>query len=179
MAASYSTNNAFLSSLMFLLLIGSSYAITAADINAICGKTLNPSFCLKFLKSNPKILAAGLPAVAKITIDSAQTSASKTFKRIQSIVQKTTDPKSKQAYTSCLDNYESVVDTLDEAKEHLAAGDPVSVNVKVSAAMDGPDSCLDDLKNVKADPSVVKSSEYIGSVCGITLVIANMLPRRM
>ncbi|XP_010548973.1 PREDICTED: pectinesterase inhibitor 1-like [Tarenaya hassleriana] len=177
--AAYARNNVFLSSLMFLLFIGSSYAITAADINAICGKALNPSFCLKYLKSNPKILASGLPDVAKITIDSAQTSASKTFKQIQSIVQKTTDPKSKQAYTSCLDNYESVVDTLDEAKEHLAAGDPASVNIKVSGAMDGPESCLDDLKNIKADPSVVKNSEYIGNVCGITLVISNMLPRRM
>ncbi|XP_010533126.1 PREDICTED: pectinesterase inhibitor 1-like [Tarenaya hassleriana] len=176
--ATYPKKNVFLSSLMFLLLIGSSYAITALDGNAICGKTLNPSFCLKFMKSNPKISSADLPAVAKITIDSAQETASKTFKKIQSIAQKTTDPKSKEAYSSCLDYYGSVVGNFDKAKKYLAAGDPVSANIMVSAAMDGPDSCIYELKNVKADPSVVKNSEYIVNVCGITLVIVNMLPSR-
>lgn len=170
-------NNAFLSSLMFLLLIGSSYAITSSEMSAICDKTLNPSFCLKFL--NPRFSSPNLQALAKTTLDVTQAKATKTFKILQSIIDGGVDPRSKLAYRSCLDEYESAIGNLQEAFEHLASGDGMGMNMKVSAALDGADTCLDDVKRLRSvDASVVKNSKGIKNLCGIALVISNMLPRR-
>ncbi|EOA39303.1 hypothetical protein CARUB_v10012316mg [Capsella rubella] len=170
-------NNAFLSSLMFLILIGSSYAITSSEMSAICVKTLNPSFCLNFL--NPKFASPNLQALAKTTLDATQSRAKQTFKRLQSIIDGGVDPRSKLAYRSCLDEYESAIGNLEEAYEHLASGDGMGMNMKVSAALDGADTCLDDVKRLRSvDASVVNNSKAIKNICGIALVIANMLPRR-
>ncbi|CAH2035992.1 unnamed protein product [Thlaspi arvense] len=170
-------NNAFLSSLMFLLLIISSYAITSSEMSTICDKTLNPSFCLNFL--NTQFASPNLQALAKTTLDATQARATKTFKRLQSIIDGGVDPRSKLAYRSCLDEYESAIGNIEEAFEHLASGDGMGMNMKVSAALDGADTCLDDVKRLSSvDASVVDNSKKIKNLCGIALVISNMLPRR-
>lgn len=170
-------NNAFLSSLMFILLIGSSYAITSSEMSAICDKTLNSSFCLNFL--NQKFATPNLQALAKTTLDATQTKATETFKKIQSIIDGGVDPRSKLAYRSCLDEYEMAIGNLEEAIEHLASGDGMGMNMKVSAALDGADTCLDDVKRLRSvDGSVLNNSKGIKNLCGIALVISNMLPRK-
>ncbi|ESQ30779.1 hypothetical protein EUTSA_v10011818mg [Eutrema salsugineum] len=170
-------NNAFLSSLMLLLLIGSSYAITSSEMSTICDKTLNPSFCLNFLNSN--FGSPNLQALAKTTLDSTQARAKQTFKRLQSIIDGGVDPRSKLAYRSCLDEYENTIGNLEEAFEHLASGDGAGMNIKVSAALDGADACLDDVKRLRSvDSAVLNNSKGIKNFCGIALVISNMLPRR-
>ncbi|CAA7048105.1 unnamed protein product [Microthlaspi erraticum] len=169
-------NNAFLSSLMFLLLIGSSYAIASSEMSRICDQTVNPSYCLKFL--NPKFASPNLQALAKTTLDATQSRAKATFKRLNAIIDGGVDPRSKLAYRSCVDAYEMAIGNIEEAYEHLASGDGMGMNIKVSAALDGADACLDDVKRLRSvDASVVNNSKGIKNLCGIALVIANMLPR--
>ncbi|KAL0853815.1 hypothetical protein Bca101_058967 [Brassica carinata] len=170
-------NNAFLSSLMLLILIGSSYAITSSEMSTICDKTLDRAFCLKFL--NSKSASPNIQALAKTTLDATQARATQTFKRLQSIIDGGVDPRSKLAYRSCMDEYENTMENLEEAFEHLASGDGFGMNMKVSAALDGADTCLDDVKRLRSvDASVVNNSKGIKKLCGIALVISNMLPRR-
>ncbi|KAF8095188.1 hypothetical protein N665_0339s0057 [Sinapis alba] len=170
-------NNAFLSSFMFLLLIGSSYAITSSEMSTICDKTLDPSFCLDFL--NSEFSSPNLQALAKATLDATKVRATQTFKRLQSIIDGGVDPRSKLAYRSCLDEYENAIGNLEEAFEHLASGEGEGLNTKVSAALDGADTCLDYVKRLRSvDDSVLNNSKGIKNLCGITLVISNILPRR-
>ncbi|KFK36114.1 hypothetical protein AALP_AA4G080000 [Arabis alpina] len=170
-------NNAFLSSLMFLVLIGSSYAITSSEMSTICDKTLNPAFCLKFL--NSKYSSPNVQALAKTTLDTTQARAKLTLKKLQSIIDGGVDPRSKLAYRTCVDAYESTIENLEEAFELLASGDGMGMNMRVSAALDGADNCLDDVKRLRSvDALVVNNSKRIKNLCGIALVISNMLPRR-
>ncbi|CAN8302832.1 unnamed protein product [Cochlearia groenlandica] len=171
-------DNAFLSSLiMFLLTITSSYAITSSQMSKICDQTLNPSYCLNFL--NPRFSSPNLQALAKTTLDATQERATQTFKKLESIIKEGVDPRSKLAYRSCLDEYESAISNLEEAFEHLESGDGAGMNIKVSAALDGADTCLDDIKRLRSvDTLVLNNSKGIKNLCGIALVISNMLPRR-
>ncbi|KAL1214439.1 Pectinesterase inhibitor 2 [Cardamine amara subsp. amara] len=172
--ASYLSNNVFVSSLMFFVMTGSLNA-QVADIKAICGKAKNQSFCTNYMKSNPKTSGADLKTLANITFGSAQTSASGAFKRIQSLVNTTTDPTMKKAYTSCVGHYKSAISNLNDAKQSLASGDGQGLNIKVSAAMEGPTTCKDEMANFKVDPSAMKNSDDFQNICGIVLVISNMM----
>ncbi|KAL1193102.1 Pectinesterase inhibitor 1 [Cardamine amara subsp. amara] len=163
-------NNAFLSSLMFLLLIGSSYAITSSEMSTICDKTLDPSFCLNFL--NSKFSSPNIQALAKTTLDATKARATQTFKRLQSIIDGGVDPRSKLAYRSCLDEYEGAIGNIEEAFEHLASGDGMGMNMKVSAALDGADACLDDVKRLSSvDNAVVNNSKGIKNLCVMDTIV--------
>ncbi|KAG7577580.1 Pectinesterase inhibitor domain [Arabidopsis thaliana x Arabidopsis arenosa] len=172
--AAYQMNRVFVSSLMLFVMIGSLKA-QVADLEAICGKAKNQSFCTSYMKSNPKTSGADLQTLAKITFGSAQTSASEGFKKIQSLVKTATNPTMKKAYTSCVQHYKSAISSLNDAKQSLASGDGKGLNIKVSAAMEGPSTCEQDMANFKVDPSAVKNSGDFQNICGIVLVISNMM----
>lgn len=172
--AAYLMNRVFVSSLLFFVMIGSLDA-QVADIKAICGKAKNQSFCSSYMKSNPKTSGADFQTLAKITFGSAQTSASEAFNRIQSLVKTATNPTLKKAYTSCVQHYKSAISSLNDAKQNLASGDGAGLNTKVSAAMEGPTTCKEDMANFKVDPSAMMNSGDFQNICGIVLVISNMM----
>ncbi|KFK39060.1 hypothetical protein AALP_AA3G195700 [Arabis alpina] len=170
----YLRNNVFMFSLMFFAMIGLLNA-QVADIKAICGKAKNQSFCTNYMKFNPKTSGADLPTLAKMTFDSAQTSASGALTNIQSLAKKETNPALKKGYTSCEEQYKNSVSNLNEAKQNLASRDGPGLNIKVSAAMEGATTCQDSFANLKADPSVAKNNSDFQNICGIVLVISNMM----
>jgi pectinesterase inhibitor-like protein len=81
----------------------------------------------------------------------------------------------KKAYTSCVQHYKSAISSLNDAKQSLASGDGKGLNIKVSAAMEGPSTCEQDMADFKVDPSAVKNSGDFQNICGIVLVISNMM----
>ncbi|XP_010524648.1 PREDICTED: pectinesterase inhibitor 2-like [Tarenaya hassleriana] len=168
---------------VFLLLVASTSArftikISESEIQTICSKAKNSEFCQTFFKSKPETAQADLSAIAKLTVDSARKSASGTHAEIESLLQQASDPKSKEVYTSCLENYDSATTNLDDAFKALAGGDPGTVNAKVSAAMTEADTCKGDLVGVSPDPSsLVKGIEELENVSSIALVVSNMLPK--
>ncbi|XP_010524649.1 PREDICTED: pectinesterase inhibitor 1-like [Tarenaya hassleriana] len=183
MASNFKINFLMVSVAVFLLLIASASArfsikISESEIQTICSKAKNPEFCQTFLKSKPETVQADLPALAKLTVDSARKSASMTLAEIESLLQQASDPKSKEVYTSCSENYDSATTNLGDALKALVGGDPGTVNIKVSAAMTDADTCKRDLVGVSPDPSsVVKGIENLENVSSIALVISNMLPK--
>ncbi|VVA97964.1 unnamed protein product [Arabis nemorensis] len=146
-----------------------------ADLKAICAKAKNPSFCSTYMKSNPKTSGADIQTLAKITFDSAQTSASGALTNIQSLAKKETNPTLKKRYTACVEQYKNAISNLNEAKQNLASRDGPGLNIKVSAAMEGSTTCQDGFANLKADPSAVKNNSDFQNICGIVLVISNMM----
>ncbi|CAA7015597.1 unnamed protein product [Microthlaspi erraticum] len=174
MTAYMRNKNVFVSCLMFFLTIGSLNA-QKADINAICAKAKNPTFCSNYMKSNPKTSTADIKTLAKITFGSAQANASGALTKIQSLVKTETNPTLKKGYTSCAEQYKNAMSSLNDAKQSLDSGDGPGLNIKVSAAMEGSTTCQDDLAKVKADPSTVKNSGDFQNICGIVLVISNMM----
>ncbi|CAH2053484.1 unnamed protein product [Thlaspi arvense] len=174
MATYLRKKNVFASALTLFVMISSLNA-QVADIKAICGKAKNPSFCTNYMKSNPKTSGADIKTLAQITFGSAQTSATGALTKIQSLAKTANSPALKQGYTSCVEQYKSAISILNEAKQSLATGDKGGLNIKVSAAMTSSTTCQDDLANVKADPSAVKNSDDFQNICGIVLVISNMM----
>lgn len=57
-------------------------AVTETEVQAICSSTLIPSFCSKFLKSDPKIEKLDLSGAAKYLINHAQGNALDTKKSV-------------------------------------------------------------------------------------------------
>ncbi|KAL0857385.1 hypothetical protein Bca101_062539 [Brassica carinata] len=127
------------------------------------------------MKSNPKTSGADIKTLATITLGSAKTSASGALTKFQSFATKETDPALKKGYTSCVEQYKNTISSLDEATKSLTSGDGPGLNIKVSAAMEGSTTCQDGLAKVKADPSFAKDSGDFQNICGIILVISNMM----
>ncbi|KAL0853835.1 hypothetical protein Bca101_058987 [Brassica carinata] len=169
--------------MMFLLLVtSSSYGrftmkISEGDISTICSKTKNPSFCLNFFKSTPATKTLDLFDVAKFLINDASQDASVTQKQFESLAKSTADPRSKNIYIQCLENYKNALGEFDAAIKALEAKDNASLNIKVSAAMTDGDSCNSELPSVKPNPQLLKQISDIDNPSGIVLVISNIMPK--
>ncbi|CAH2035989.1 unnamed protein product [Thlaspi arvense] len=180
--AVYVKNNFLLVSLVVLfLVVTSSYArisiqISDGDVNTICSKAKNPSFCSNFFKSTPQTKALDLPGVAKLLIDDASGDASDAQKQFDSLAKSASDPRTKNVYTQCSENYKDALSEFDDALKALAAKDGASLNIKVSAAMTDGDSCNSELPSVKPSPQLLQKVSDIDNLSGIVLVISNMLP---
>ncbi|TXG46423.1 hypothetical protein EZV62_028080 [Acer yangbiense] len=143
-------------------------------INDICAKAIFPS-CIEFLESTPGAAAADLKGLGKITLDLAHSSASKTLGQINSLIPKTTDPKLKDIYKSCSEQYDNIIGDLKEAETDFNKGDYSSMNLQASAAMTGAEECSDEIAELAIDPSVKKGNLDIDHICSIILVISNSL----
>ncbi|KAJ4831807.1 hypothetical protein Tsubulata_031252 [Turnera subulata] len=150
-----------------------SFAITASEITAICSSSRNPSFCLDFLKSDPRFASADLAGAAQIAIDVGHTEATDTLNFVQSLVQKTTDPKLQEIFKSCSSNYEEAVGVFEDAKQYLSSKDYSGAGFAVSAALDHAITCNDDSQGT--DPSLPQRNENLKSLCSLILGITNRL----
>ncbi|KAJ4721943.1 Pectinesterase inhibitor [Melia azedarach] len=179
----YSKRSLFQASILLVLLlvfVTPSFArlsvkVTASEVGDICSKTKNPSFCVAVLKSTPGTGTADLPGLTKITLDLARSNATNTQNLIKSLIPKATEPRLKESYTSCSEHYDGVLGDFDDADQDLKVSDPASLNIHTSAALDEAGNCEDELEGLGPDPSVVKGSLDLQSICSIVLVISNLL----
>lgn len=180
----YVKNNALLVPLVMLfLLVSSSYGrfnvkISEGEVSTICSKAKNPSFCSNFFRSTPQTKTLNLPGVAKLLINDASREALDTQKQFESLAKGATDPRSKNIYTQCSENYENALSEFNAALQALADMDSASLNIKVSAAMTNGDSCNSELPSVKPSPQLLKKIYDIDNLSGIVLVISNILPKK-
>ncbi|ESQ30780.1 hypothetical protein EUTSA_v10012260mg [Eutrema salsugineum] len=182
--AVYVKNNFLLVPLVvFSLLVASSYGrfisikISESDVNTICSKAKNPSFCSNFFKSTPETKTLDLSGVAKLLINDASKDALDAQKQFDSLAKSASDPRSKNVYTQCSENYQDALGEFDDALKALADNDSGSLNIKVSAAMTDGDSCNSELPSVKPSPQLLQMVSDIDNLSGIVLVISNMLPK--
>ncbi|KAK2980659.1 hypothetical protein RJ640_011467 [Escallonia rubra] len=182
MAFSSSTRVILVSLLLAFSLTSLTFArpnVRAQDddlIGEVCSKTRNPSFCVQALKSDPPSGGADLRGLGQISIDLAQASATATSSLIDSLIKQTNDPKLRERYKSCSENYSDSIGDLGEAKGFLNSGDYGSVNIRASAALDGADTCDGGFAGPPAEPAELKqANQKLEDLCSIILVISNRL----
>ncbi|KAK3042224.1 hypothetical protein RJ639_001344 [Escallonia herrerae] len=102
-------------------------------IGEVWSKTRNPSFCVQALKSDPRSGSADFHGLGQISIDLEQASATATSGLIDLLIKQTNDPKLRERYKSCSENYSDAIGDLGEAKGFLNSSDYGSVNIRASA----------------------------------------------
>ncbi|XP_027182386.1 pectinesterase inhibitor-like [Coffea eugenioides] len=116
------------------------------------------------LNSIPRTPGASLEDLAQISIDLAESHANSTYKLIESLARKTNDPKLKDVYQACLENYEESIDSLA---------------LFASAAETGADTCEDGFSegSYPEAPEIKQANQKLEDLCSIiiVLVISNRL----
>ncbi|KAK1592983.1 hypothetical protein Q3G72_033896 [Acer saccharum] len=149
--------------------------VSSGEINDICSKTFNPSYCVELLKSTPKTATADLKGLAKIILDLARSNATKTLDQIHSLIPKTTDHRLKESYQACSEHYDNAIGDLNEAESDFKQGDYFGMNIQASGALDEAGDCHDENEGLPADPSLRKGNQDLENICEIILVVANLL----
>jgi len=152
--------------------------VSESTINAICTKTLNPSFCLGILKSyadHPH--KRDITGLARITIYLAKSNATTTSDQIHSLIQHTDNPQLKERYTSCSKNYDNAIDDFKQAKKRLIEGNKNGLEDAAATAMGEFNACGENFRQPPADPSTLqKSNKNLLDFCSIVLVMTKFLP---
>ncbi|KAF3456415.1 hypothetical protein FNV43_RR01065 [Rhamnella rubrinervis] len=153
-----------------------SIKITSTVVDQICSKSINSSFCLNVLNSDPRTRTVDLKQLAQITINYAQTNVSSNQKLIQSLSSHATDPKLKERYDDCADHYDEATGNIEYALERLNSGDFPGTNIAVSAVFTDVDDCEEEWKTPPADPSQLSTkNKDLKDLLDISLVISNLL----
>ena len=161
---------------VFLAFMDVSDSMTIKEVQDICSTTQDPPFCVKALNSDSRTAGADLKGLAQISIDLAKADATKTAPLIASLEEKAKDPKLKGRYETCAENYDNSIDSLDECTESVSSGDYNSLNIQASAAMEGPETCLDSFEGPPEDPSQLPGKcEDLIHLCSIILAISKRL----
>ncbi|KAL4643237.1 hypothetical protein ACB092_02G079300 [Castanea dentata] len=125
--------------------------VSESTINAICTKTLNPSFS----KSN----------------------ATNSSDQIHSLIQHTDNPQLKERYTSCSKNYDNAIGDFKQAKKRLIKGNKNGLKDAAATAMGEFNACGENFRQAPVDPSTLqKSNENLLDFCSIILVMTKYLP---
>ncbi|KAL3510539.1 hypothetical protein ACH5RR_029940 [Cinchona calisaya] len=153
---------------------------TKSDLVAdICFRsTIDPQYCIQALRSDPRSPTADLPTLAKISIDLAQTTTKSIAILVQSLMQRANETKLKEIYDSCLENYNDTFDNLNDCINYLNKKDYESLNIYASAALDGPDTCDDNLNDQSpaAEPDELKqASKHVQELASAVCAIASKL----
>lgn len=169
--------------LVLLLLITPSFAglslmVTKQEINDICSKTSNPSFCSQVLNSDPRVATADLPGLAQISIDIGHAKALDTFKYIKSLLKQVLpqDPSLHERYLSCSENYDEAIDNFEMAEGAVSARSYAGAKSAISGALTQADTCNDDLQGSPPDPSQLhQRNQNILNLCNIIFAILDRL----
>ena len=165
---------------VFLLCVASSYATNVVDVQEICKKATNPSFCSTLLKSKPGGAGEDLVSLASYTIDVLHTNVSNTISLITKLVaQSGSDSMKKNHYTNCLSSFgmdEGALGVVVEAKKLLKDSDYNGVNLHISTVMTDVSECLSNDLSPYNDTSLLpKHAECVTQVAQIILIISNVL----
>ncbi|KAF8118676.1 hypothetical protein N665_0003s0051 [Sinapis alba] len=175
-------NNTWFDPFVVLFLISSStrlsLAVTKSEINTICTGTKNPSFCFQLFKSDPHMTKLDLFGVAKFLIKYAHHEALDTQKILQLHAESIIDPFIKKGYSLCSQHFEDTLEPFDSALKSLAAKDPHSLNLDISAAIDSAETCKDDFEDVhiKLDRQILMKINAFQYLCSVPLMISTLLP---
>ncbi|KAL3505583.1 hypothetical protein ACH5RR_030965 [Cinchona calisaya] len=151
---------------------------TKADlVDDICSQAANdPQYCVQRLRSDPRSSSADLPTLAQITIGFAQSDTKSTADLVKSLEQQATDPKLKERYKSCLENYNGALNDLNDCTNDLKKKDYPSLNIHASAAGTEADTCDDNFSDPPIEPdNLKKASKHVQDLTFVICAIANKL----
>ncbi|CAI0422567.1 unnamed protein product [Linum tenue] len=177
-------NYSLFSLVSVLLIIFCAFRLSAASfrvelapsqVAALCKESINHTFCLDFLNSTAGIPAADLLGAGKITLKVGRDKALDARKCVKALLAQTTDPKLKESYKTCMENYGDATDAISAAKASLVAKDYATANIKISAAQTDADTCDDEVKGLPAAAELGERNRYLFNLLNIGLLITNKL----
>ncbi|GAU16642.1 hypothetical protein TSUD_325920 [Trifolium subterraneum] len=130
---------------VFLLCVVSSYSANDVDVQEICKKATDHSFCLTLLNSMSGGPGKDLGCYASYTIDVLRTNVSNTINVIKKLIEQSgSDPRKQNHYKNCLSGFETddgALGEIEEALQLLKDLDYNGVNMRMSALMSDINDC--------------------------------------
>ncbi|KAI4335034.1 hypothetical protein L6164_013720 [Bauhinia variegata] len=144
------------------------------QIDDICSKHRNPSFCEAVLNSITGGEAeVDLASVGQSLILSTHTNAFDTLTLIHSHINKTSEVQLKQHYLTCSEHYDDALFEINEAKKSLISGDYNGVNRAASAVEKDAEACD---SNPPPDPSQLpKNNKNLEDFSIIVMIVSVFL----
>ncbi|RAL38601.1 hypothetical protein DM860_002579 [Cuscuta australis] len=172
------------SSLLFVATLVVAFSRTNATtdlIGSICRKAQRPATCTRALRSDPRTKSADLNTLAAIAIDVSTKHAKTSHALVQSLITRAKNPKSKSRYSSCLDNYQDSIDSLQRCLDFLKNKDYGSLDSYASGALDFPETCDNDFEEAAARESgkLKAASVKLQDLCDVILIISSKLSGRV
>lgn len=153
-----------------------SVKLSSEVVNKICSKSINTSFCLNVLNSDPRTATSDLKGLGLITINDAQTNLTANLNLIKSLSSQATDPTLKKRYEDCSDHYDDGLSDIQDALQSLNSGDYQGANIQTSAVFTDVDDCEQAWADPPADPSQLPGkNKDLKDLLDIILVITNVL----
>ncbi|KAI6692948.1 hypothetical protein NL676_020658 [Syzygium grande] len=88
-----------------------------------CKKTPYADFCVSALRSDRRSSTADTPTLGLIMVDKVNANAKSTLTKIQDLLRKSPDPRTKQALTSCEEGYKDTITDLVPTSKGAILGD--------------------------------------------------------
>ncbi|XP_074382391.1 pectinesterase inhibitor-like [Apium graveolens] len=145
--------------------------IASADqalINSICAKARNHALCHQVLNS----VTADRGGLGQISTNVALAKAQNALNLVKTLAQKASDPRTKDQYKTCLEEYGDALDDLQESKAAFGKNDFGTANIKASAADTDVDTCSDDGPNVA--PQLKAANQENADYIDIVLAVSNL-----
>ncbi|KAK4775846.1 hypothetical protein SAY87_023807 [Trapa incisa] len=164
---------------LIALLLRPSSLTTAADFSSsVCSGTLDPSRCFQVIKTIPGGgQAPSLESLCGTAISFSLSKGNQFHSYVQSLAASASNPKLKQVYSSCAENYDDFIGNLQSAQVMLKRKDYNGVSTMASSSMTEVDTCSDSFKEGSvADPSqLIDKNKYYYTLSLIILRISNKL----
>ncbi|KEH18979.1 putative pectinesterase inhibitor domain-containing protein [Medicago truncatula] len=165
---------------VFLACVASSYATNVVNVQEICKKATNPSFCSTILESKPGGAGKDLVSLASYTIDVLRTNVSNTISLITKLAaQSGSDSLKQNRYKNCLSRFgmdDGALGEVEEAQKVLKDSDYNGVNMHITSVMTAVDECLSKDSSPDNDTSLLpKDVECVNQIAQIILIISNVL----
>lgn len=164
--------------IMFLLFIASSYAAKIVNVQTICKKTQNPTFCSTFLKSRPRSVHGDLVSLAKYSIEDAHAKITNTINLITKLIARSRNNAEKSHYQWCSLGFTSALDEIEEAQGFIESEEYEGLYDDAETIREAAPDCLN---GVYGNPSfddntlLPKYAHDVEKVADILLVISNIL----
>lgn len=185
MASWVRSASSLLIALLILLVINLSSArlidrpeATTDDLSDdICSGTLDPPLCFEVMKSIPGAAQSpSLKSLGETTIAFGLTEGASTQNYAKSLAASAGNPRLKENYSSCAENYGNAVGNLEDAQGMLKEGDYLGVSTMASGGMSEVDDCASNFKPPETDPSQLpQKNKNFNMICVIILRVANKL----
>ncbi|TKY57978.1 Pectinesterase inhibitor [Spatholobus suberectus] len=168
--------------LVFLLFVASSYAIKGVELDAICKKTKNPTFCLNLLNSKPGgVAGANFVDLAQYVLDVTRANITTTTKLIKRLIRRNpNDLEARDHYTLCLKQFhKGALNKVQSTQEILKSRDYQDLNVAASGIRTHINLCIDGESPSDTpyhDTSLLPTyADAISQVIEIIIIISNVL----
>lgn len=152
---------------IFLLLAATSSQSTAAlslSLDDPCSVADFPALCRGTIKGQTNVNAATDVAIRELM---------KRTRQAKEIAEK--ELKREGGVATCLSNFNSAFDNLDEALKNIKENDGFSLNINLSAALTDYDTCSDAMKETREVNVVYKSAGVLYKMADNCLALSTLV----